>query len=33
MKAQRESRTIHRSVTLDLHKEYVMVGVMNAAQE
>ena len=33
MKAQRESRPIHRYVTLDLHKEYVMVGVMNAAQE
>ena len=33
MKAQPESRTIHRYVALDLHKEYVMTGAMNAAQE
>ncbi|MBI4759809.1 MAG: IS110 family transposase [Chloroflexota bacterium] len=33
MNAQSETRAIQRYVALDLHKEYVMVGAMNAAQE
>jgi|GEM_PF-2945669 len=33
MDAQPESREIQRYVALDIHKEYVMVGAMNAAQE
>jgi hypothetical protein len=33
MNAQPESSDIRRYVALDLHKEYVMAGSMNAAQE
>jgi transposase len=33
MNSQAEAREIQRYVALDIHKEYVMVGAMNAAQE
>ncbi len=33
MNTEPESRAIRRYVALDLHKEYVMVGAMSAAQE
>ena len=33
MNSQAEAREIQRYIALDIHKEYVMVGAMNAAQE
>jgi len=33
MNTQAEAREIQRYIALDIHKEYVMIGAMNAAQE
>ena len=33
MNSQIESRAIQRYIALDIHKEYIMVGAMNTAQE
>ncbi len=33
METQTEARAIQRQIALDIHKEYVMLGGMDSAQE